>query len=257
MPLTNTNRVHNTYAEYNYVAALLKSTDDVDILQVNGTDVRTEGVFAATLFLICAHTFGEGLINGEYGAAAPGAIATAIKNAYAVSLPPENLGKIMAAISVITTDNLTRSLPSFLATIHGLLGDGIDWSYEEPIDVDDLAWALMEATLLYPPEEDTKYDDQIVGYIQLMLAREGIKSPPAILAFAADEDGYANIGQYDEDVLKEQAGRTDEINRYIEQMQDALMRQIASIPSLNVTADLLTEAINSELVSIARKDKWM
>jgi hypothetical protein len=238
MPNTNTSR-----SQHQHVAALLSDP---------------ENTFAATLLVILVDMFGgDTLLNGEYGSLTPQTISMEVERFYNVKLPPENLGKIMAAISLETTDNITRSTSSFLATVHGLIGDGTDWAYEEPVDVDDLAWALMEATLIWPPEEGVMYDPQIVAYCQLMLSREGIKSPPSILSFAREEAAYGDLGAFDNDVLMEQADRTNDVNEYIDNQQLKLLQQLESIPSLGVTGEVLVEKINQELMEIANQDKWI
>jgi hypothetical protein len=238
-----------TNEERQRTADLLVNTDD---------SPEAGSAFAATLLLICINTLGEVVLNGEYGTILPQTLASELKRNYNIDLPPENLGKIMAAISVITTDNLTRSLPSFLATIHGLIGDGTDWTYEEPLDIEDIAWAIMEATLLWPPEEELNYSPEIIGYVQLMLSREGLKSTPAILAFARDEENnYSDVGQFDDDIVQEQASRLEAINEYVEQQQHELLTQLESIPSLKVSAESIVAAINAELVEINDSTKWM
>ncbi len=78
-----------------------------------------------------------------------------------------------------------------------------------------------------------------------------------MLAFAREEAVYGEIGQFGDDILREQASRTQEVNEYIEERQIALYEQLESIKSLGCTAGGLAEAVQAELREIAGEDKWM
>jgi hypothetical protein len=218
--------------------------------------LQSDDTFASTLFIIAANTFGQELLGGDYGSLAPETIRIGIEQNYGVKLSDDNLGKIMAATAVVTTDNLMRTLPSFLFTLHALQGDGLDWSYGEPLETEDLAWGIMESFLLYPPDEDTHFDPQIVGYCQQILSREGIKSPPTVLAFAAQEDSYADLGLA-EDMLTEQADRTNAVNEYLEEQQQRLLLQLEQIDGLGLKAETILAAIQTEMSALAADDKWL
>jgi len=219
--------------------------------------IQSDEVFASTLLLLAVDRFGPEIVDEGGSCLTPETLRHEFLAQFGCALPDDNLGKLMAAFSVLTSDALYRGLPSFLFTVHGLLGDGTDWSYAEPIDAEDLAWAVMEAMLLWPPEEGDLFDPQIVAYCRASMKREGLMSPPAVLAFAREEAVYGDIGQFGEDVLKEQASRTQEVNDEIEQRQATLLAQLESIKSLGCTAAGLAEAIETELRGIAGEDKWL
>ena len=219
--------------------------------------ITSEETFASTLLVLMIDRFEKTFLSGEEGPWTAEMLRIEIKEQFGVAIPDDNLGKLIAGIALLTTDNFFRSLPSFLFTIHGLLGDGTDWSYAEPIDLEDLAWAMMEATLLFPPQEEDLFDSQIVAYCKTMVRREGLLAPPSVLTFAKEEEAYGNITPYDENVMKEQADRTNAINEYIEEQLEVLIRQIASIPALHMTAETLKTAIMSELESLYARDKWL
>ena len=200
--------------------------------------------------------FGDIFLSGEEGPWTAEMVQFEIKEQFGVAIPDDNLGKLMPGIALLTTDNFFRSLPSFLFTVHGLLGDGTDWSYAEPIDLEDLAWAMMEATLLFPPQEEDLFDSQIVAYCKMMVKREGLLAPPSLLTFAKEEEAYGNITPYDENVMKEQADRTNAVNEYIEERLGALIQQISSVPALHMSAETLKGAIMTELESLYAGDKW-
>jgi hypothetical protein len=225
-------------------------------LNIAATLIASEEAFASTLLIILLDRFGDSFLSGEEGTWTPETLRLEIKDHFDIDIPDDNLGKLIAAIAVLTTDNFYRCLPSFLFTVHGLLGDGTSWSYAEPIDLEDLAWAMQEAILLSPPQEDL-FDSQIVAYCQTMVKREGLLAPPAVLTFAKEEEAYGHITSYDENVMIEQADRTNAVNEYIEEQIQRLLQQISSIPSLNTSVDFLKAVIMSELEALYAEDKWL
>jgi len=219
--------------------------------------IVSEEVFPSTLIAILIDKLGPDFLNSEEGPWAPETIRAEIESHFDVNIPDDNFGKLMAAIAVLTTDNFFRSLPSFLFTIHGLLGDGTDWAYGEPIDLENLAWAMTEAILLSPPQEEDIFDSQIVAYCKTLVQREGLLAPPSILTFAREEEAYGDITPYDESVMMEQADRTNAINDYIDEQLQALLLQIEAVPTLKTTASLLYTALTSELEALQSQDKWL
>jgi len=219
--------------------------------------IQSDEVFASTLMLIAADKFGMDVFTDDGSLWTPETFRREFEVQFGCLLPDDNLGKLMAAFSVFTSDALSRSLPSFLFTVHGLLGDGTDWCYAEPIDAEDLAWAVMEAMLIWPPEPGDLFDPQIVAYCRTMMKREGLMSPPGVLSFAREEAVYGDIGQLGDDILSEQADRTQEINDYLEMQQMLLFQQLESIKSLGCTATALIESVQQELREIADQDKWL
>ncbi len=65
-----------------------------------------------------------------------------------------------------------------------------------------------------------------------------------------------DIAQFGDDILREQASRTQEVNEYIEMRQVALYEQLASIEHFGCTAENLAETVRAELEELAGRDKW-
>jgi hypothetical protein len=130
--------------------------------------IQSDEVFASTLMLLAADKFGTDVFTEDGSVWTPETFRHEFGIQYLCKLPDDNLGKLMAAFSVLSSDALYRSLPSFLFTVHGLLGAGTDWSYAEPVDAEDLAWTVMEAMLIWPPEEGNLFDPQIVSILFLL-----------------------------------------------------------------------------------------
>lgn len=219
--------------------------------------IQSDEIFASTLLILAVDLFGSECVSESGGSWTPETFRMEFQAHFGCSLSNDTLGKLLAAVSILTSDALYRGLPSFLFTVHGLLGDGTDWSYAEPIDAEDLAWAVMEAMLIWPPESGDLFDPQIVAWCRMILKTEGLMSPPAVLSFAREEAVYGEIGQFGDDILREQATRTQEVNEYIEQQQEALFRQLEMIKSLGCSAVALAESVRQELQEIANQDKWL
>jgi len=218
--------------------------------------ITNEDVFASTLVTIMIDQFGDTFLSGEEGPWAPETLRLEIRDHFNVEIPDDNLGKLMTAIAVLTTDHFYRSLSSFLFTVHGLLGDGTSWSYAEPIDLEDLAWAMTEAILLSPPQEGDLFDSQIVAYCKTLVQREGLLSPPAVLSFTKEEEAYGDITPYDENVMIEQADRTNAINEYTEEQLGRLLQELESLPFLKTSSDMMRATLSAEINELFGQDKW-
>jgi hypothetical protein len=227
--------------------------------------LESDDVFASTLLLMAAQTFGPEAVGLPEASQAwvPETFRYEFSEEWGAILSDENLGKLTAAIAVVTTNHLYRGVPSFLMTIHGLIGDGTDWSYGEPLDAEDLAWGITEAMLLWPPgrdtddeDSDTVFDPSIVAYCQNILRSEGVKSPPSVLSFAREQDIYEDLGQEDFDVLSEQATQTQELNEYLEQRQEQLLMQLESVKIFGIKTDTLLNAMQAELMQLAELNRF-
>jgi hypothetical protein len=116
---------------------------------------------------------------------------------------------------------------------------------------------MTEAIYLAPPQEGDLFDSQIVAYCKTMLKREGMLSPPSVLTFAREEEAYGDVTPYDEDIMIEQADRTNAVNEYVEEQTMRLLQQIESIPHLKVSASSLRTVLVAELENLQAKDKWL
>jgi hypothetical protein len=214
-----------------------------------------EDTFATTLLIVLIDRFGDEMINNENGVWTPQTIRDEVVECFSVKLTDAAIGKVMAAASIITTDKMRSSLPSFLTVAHGLLGDGSDWYYAEPIDVEDLAWCLTEAMLLYPVSPDAAFDPQIVGYVQEMLKREGMLFPPSILRFA-DPDADRELGAEDEDIVRNQIDRTNAVQEYIDVQLQKMLNEVLSLNIASISMTQLVEQVKLELQEVASQNKW-
>src|SRR4051812_29132260 len=106
--------------------------------------------YATTLLVLLVDRFGTEALSW-----APETIRTEMASEYGVALPPACFDRLMAAVTVITTDYFYKSLTRFIDLCNVLsFGGTFDPSVFDPADPYECAWGISEALLLSPPEED-------------------------------------------------------------------------------------------------------
>jgi hypothetical protein len=136
--------------------------------------------FATSLLAILIDLYGSEALSWT-----PQAIALELHDDFQVDIPQATIDKIMAAISILTSDDFYRRVSVFNNICNVLSGDTFDPTIFEPASVDEIAWGITEAVLLSPPEEGDQFSSEITGFIAKMLEAEGITKIPAVLRFAA------------------------------------------------------------------------
>jgi len=108
---------------------------------------------------------------------------------YGIEIPDTNLDKVMAGISIITSDDFYKRLPVFIQLCNVLADDEFDPSSFDPADPEEIAWGITEALLLSPPEEgdDEPFSDEIRYYIGHIMSENGIVDPPDVLRIAMQD----------------------------------------------------------------------
>lgn len=164
-----------------------------------------------------------------------------------LQIPSQNIDKLMVAISILTSNAFFQELPTFIRFCNILAGDDFDPSVFDPADPAEMAWGISEALILYPPEEEELFSEDIQYYIGAMLSKSGINTPPAILRiaksdtqimdpmneFADDPDMYSGLFQT-------QQAKADDIDREVREKMVLLFSQVESITLTNGnTKDLL------------------
>lgn len=195
--------------------------------------------FTTTLIVLLVDAYGTECFDW-----APETIRLELRNDFGVEIPPYILDRIMAGISILTTNSFYISLPDFIELCNILSGNPNTFGEFDPADVSELAWGITETLLLSPPPEDDEnpFSAEIVGYIQHMLKEEGIINPPDILKlgtnkteelakriqydFSDDPDLFASIWQFE-------AAKTDEINALIRDRLVALFSQLKALQLKN------------------------
>jgi hypothetical protein len=165
-----------------------------------------------------------------------------------VEVPMENLDRIMAAVSVTTTQDFFTRLPRFIQLCNIFAGDDFDPRVFNPADSLEIAWGVAEAYLLAEPEEEEPFSEEIVAYMATILKMEGIMRPPMILRFLEDDLQVLNdteIFSGDADLFQvayqEQVAKRDDLNNMVTQNWHELFQQIKALDLQNGDASKIVQ----------------
>lgn len=162
-----------------------------------------------------------------------------LEHRYGVVLPKCNLDKLMAAVTVITTDLFFQDARAFVTLANVLAGDEFDPGVWEKADAVECAWAITEALLLDPPDDGNPepFCDEIRHYVGAVLRDEGFVSPPDVLRIALDGD-FASQVEYNfaddpamfEGIYAVQQGKAADVESVLRSQLTELAAQLKALP---------------------------
>ena len=140
-----------------------------------------DDVYATVLLTILIETYGS-----ESFAWSPQTIREELEADFAIQeLPKGTLDKIMAGISLLTTDHFYREPSRFIQLANILAGDDFDPTTFDPADSAECAWAIVEAYLLDPWDaNEDRFAPEIKAYVGKILDEEGFVKTPKVLTWA-------------------------------------------------------------------------
>ena len=155
--------------------------------------LEREDVCASTLLVYGLDTFGPVMIGQDktednHGDPwDPYTLELEYHNACGVQLSPTALDRLMAAISIVTSDDFFQSAARFIPLANVLSGDDFDPEVFDMADPEESSWAVVEALMLHPPDQNQDagavFSEEVKGYLGLMLKEYGYMSPPRWLSF--------------------------------------------------------------------------
>ena len=172
---------------------------------------------------------------------APETIKMQLEEDFAVEIPEGNFNRLMAAISVLTSDDFYRRLPRFIQICNTLSDADVDPDVFDPADSKECAWGLTEALLLSPPDKqvDDPFTEEIRHYIGAVLDAEGIRNPPDLLKLGIrsqtgeEEEEPDMLSMTDPDMFKfeydQQFDKSKEIAHMVRTNLDELFAQLKSL----------------------------
>ena len=204
-----------------------------------------EESYSTTLVTILIDTYGTEALEWH-----PATIKQQLEGDFNIQLPQFAHDRIMAAVTLLTTDFFYQAVDKFIDLCNVLGGSEFDPGTFDPADSYECAWGITEALLLSPPEEEEEpFSDDIRRYIGFVLHDEGFVTPPDVLKIALDGD-FADQVRYDladdpemfEGVYQMQADKTGEVTTMIKENLTELMQQLQSLPLTNGdTSDLVNK----------------
>lgn len=184
----------------------------------------------------------------------PESIAMQVREDLGVDLASGQADKIAAGIAVLTTDDFYWNLPKFIHLANVFSSEGVAPDVFDPADAAECAWAITEAYLLSPPDQDEPFSDEIRAYLTEVLKREGFIKPPDVLRLALNAD-YSQQVSYDftddpemfQAIYEVHDGRTAEIEQMIKENLHEMFTQIASLNVGVGSAEELVQRLRGNL----------
>lgn len=205
--------------------------------------LRDPDTFGTTMFVLAVDTFGPECLGDpddpDRGAWHPSTFRLGLQQHFGAEPLPANIDKLMAAVTVVTTDLFFKSPRAFVHLANVLAGDEFDPEVFDPADSLECAWAITEALLLSPPDEgdDETFAPEIRYYIGHVLRTEGYVTPPDILRIALDGDFSAKV-QYEfaddpemfQGIYEVQQAKAQDVEAVLREGLTDLRRQLAALP---------------------------
>ena len=188
----------------------------------------------------------------------PTAIRMQLEQDFAVEVAPANFDKLMAAITLVTTNYFYKNMSRFNDLCNALVGHGLDTTEIRLPDALEMAWAISEALLLSPPDGKEKEGEpfcaEIQHFIGATLKAEGFIKPPDILRIAEGGDtseqtrlGWSDDPEMYQAIWEKQADKAKEVNEAIATAIQELMTQIKSLPLRHGDVERFAERIGKDI----------
>lgn len=205
--------------------------------------------FATTLLVAVWDRYGPDLTSWS-----PTTVLMELNQDFSMEMPKPNFDRLMAAVSLVTSDEYYVNLPAFIRLSNIFSGDAFDPLVFDPADCDEMAWGITEAMLLHPSENPEPFSDDIRWYMGYMLDIEGVMNPPDVLRLALRDKVRENIPtEYADDpemfqaMWSSQNDRSEEIKRIVKTNLQELLRQVTTLPLVYGDVDDLVKKIQTGL----------
>lgn len=206
------------------------------------SDQNTTGT---PLLVLLIDRFGTAMFDWE-----PDTLRLEIKSTWGVEPPQENMDKIWALISLITTNLFNVSLEFFIHVSNALSGNGADFANYDPATVQEMCWAITEQHLIAPFEKGEDFSSEILTYMKASLLEEGFSQVPQILTehIGKDltsselvEDGLA-IDEIDTNAYWDmQTRKRLDIDAYLVARMRQLIDELAALPLHHAKTDQIKQ----------------
>ncbi len=241
-------------AASNLLAMLTKqasssSLSKVPAKTVQRTMLAAEDTFTTPLFLIVMDKYGEDALSWS-----PDTIRRELQDDFQLSVPQFTLDKIMAAITLVTTNYFYKDVGRFIEICNILAGDEFQPDEFEPADAGEILFGMTEAMLLWPPGtgQDSQFSAEIREYISQVLKSEGIVEPFDVLRVAFQDNtpnlvsaDFADDPEMYQAIYEMQKSKQSELKTMMLANVEALSRQLYMLPLQNgSTNDVVSQLQN-------------
>ncbi len=216
--------------------------------------LESDDTYATTLLVWALDTYGMECLEWH-----PTTLKMEIESDFKVRLPKANFDKLLAAVTILTTDLFFKDAARFVQLANILSGDDFQPDEFDPADAVECALAVTEALLLVPPDQEDAepFSDDVRRYIGLVLKEEGFVTPPDILRIALGGDSGRQVdNDYGSDpethaaIRAAQKQKTDEVEGAVKAMLAGLLEQLKTLPLSNGSTADLTQKIATVIRAI-------
>lgn len=206
-----------------------------------------EGVFATTLLTMVLDRYGTDALDWH-----PQTLRMELEEDIHVRMPPINGSKLNAAIDILTSDGFFKQVPKFVTYCNVLTGSHPSFESFDMADAIECAWGITEAMLIYPPDEDEPFSEEIRYYVGKVLHDEGIKTPPDVLKLGLWDDSadYSDMSVDDPAMFamefQIQSDESKEIATILRDRLMSLFLELGSLPLENGNTEDLLKRIQQE-----------
>lgn len=221
-------------------------------LQIFRQHAANPDTFASVLLAIAIDLYGRDIFEWT-----PEALLLQLRDDLAVELPKLNADKLVVALDLVLSDDFYKRTRRFIQVCNVLAGAELTDEFD-PADAAECAWGMTEAMLLWPPDEDEPFTDEIRRYLGKMLDLEGIREPPDLLRLAirdtpSGDFDYSGLSLDDPAMFAAEFGvhadRAKEIREMLDEELTQLFQQLQSLPLENGNVKDLLQRIRGRLSS--------
>lgn len=214
--------------------------------------MAAEESFATPLLLIVLDMYGPDALTWT-----PETIRIELEEDLGIKIPKVTLDKIMAAVTIVTTNYFFKDVTRFIELCNVLSGDDFQPDEFDPADVQEVLWGITEASLLWPPDgegQEDSFSPEIKEYLAQVLKETGVLKPFNVLrlAFDGDQSTRVNADWADDPemytaIYESQQQRQDEMEREHYENLRALRQQLQILQLENGTIDQVVQSLDQLL----------
>lgn len=212
---------------------------------------------ATTLAVLFLDRFGTAGLEWD-----PETVAEEVEDEEGVALPVPNRDRLLAAITVLTTDFFYHDVRAFETLCNVLCGSTFDPHVWDPAEAAECAWGITEVLLLEtlvfgPPDEPGPFSPAVTAYVREATRRAGIADPPDVLAVggrparaAAD---YSDDPPLAAEMAAASAGRAAAVTAVVRGRLGMLIDQLEELPLSSGTATEVASQLRNALSGHGRR----
>ncbi len=202
-------------------------------MQLAKMTLLNEGTHATTLVAILLDRYGEQALGWH-----PTTRRMELEQDFHIEFPTILSDKLNAGVDILTSDAFFKQPPKFIQYCNVLSGSHPGFGEFDPASAMECAWGITEAMLIYPPDEDEPFTDEIRYYIGKVLHDEGIKTPPDVLRLGQwEEPDFAGMSIDDPEMFQMefevQSDESKEISQLLRLGLQTVFRELQTYPFQN------------------------